>query len=214
MKSQLTVCDLGADQEYGSVLALQEQLWLQRTENAVQDTLILVEHQPVFTLGRSADHANLLTSPARLAQRGVGLFEIKRGGDITFHGPGQLVGYPIIKLTDNKLRLLEFVNGLEEVLIQTAAHFNLSCNRDQRNRGVWVGNSKLAAIGIHVSHQVTMHGFAFNVNTKLAYYQEIVPCGLHDAGVTSMAELTGATVNMELVKKHLVTAFKTVFNYS
>ncbi len=179
----------------------------------IPDTLLLLEHSPVYTLGRSAEAANMLMTDEALQAAGIAKFETRRGGDVTYHGPGQLVGYPIIHLAEKGLKVLEFVEGIEETLLRTAAAFGIVATRDQRNRGIWIGNDKLAALGIMVSRQVTMHGFALNVNTDLRQYRGIVPCGLQDAGVTSLARVLGRKVEMESVKKNVIEAFRDVFDY-
>jgi lipoate-protein ligase B len=209
----LTVTDLGRDAGYAEVFALQERLHAQRAADAVGDTLLLLEHRPVYTLGRSAEAGHVLYSEAVLRQAGIERVETSRGGDVTYHGPGQLVGYPILHLGEDDLRVLEFITGLEETLIRAVRVFGVEAGRDARNRGVWVGNDKLAALGIRVSHQVTMHGFALNVNTRLEDYRGIVACGLRDAGITSMAKLLGRPVDMDAVKAEVVRAFREVFGY-
>jgi len=209
----LSVRDLGGDAAYDEVLVLQERLHDQRAADEIPDTLLLLEHKPVYTLGRSADRSHVLFSDEALRQAGIERVETSRGGDVTYHGPGQLVGYPIVHLGEDGLKVLEFVTGLEETLIRTAAEFGVKAGRDSRNRGVWVGNDKLAALGIRVSHQVSMHGFALNVNTRLDDYRGIVACGLRDAGVTSLAHLLGRDVPMADVKAAVVRAFQSVFGY-
>jgi len=209
----LEVRDLGQDAEYGEVLALQERLHAQRAAGAIPDTLLLLEHRPVYTLGRSADEGNVLYSAEKLRQAGIERVATSRGGDVTYHGPGQLVGYPIIHLGDAGLRVLEYVTGLEESLIRGVAKFGIAASRDARNRGVWVGDDKLAALGIRVSHQVTMHGFALNVTTRLEDYRGIVACGLRTAGVTSIARLLGSAPPMADVKVRVAAAFREVFGY-
>ena len=211
--NRLSVKDLGADQEYGEVLVLQERLHARRISGEITDTLLLLEHSPVYTLGRSAETANLLMSDEALRSAGIAKFETRRGGDVTYHGPGQLVGYPIIHLAEKGLKVLEFVEGIEEALMRAASGFGVAAGRDRRNRGVWIGDDKLAALGIMVSRQVTMHGFALNVNTDLNLYRGIVPCGLRGAGVTSLALALGREVEMLAVKKSVAEAFREVFGY-
>ncbi len=211
--NSLSVIDIGADQNYGEVLSLQERMHAQRKCGEIPDTLLLLEHSPVYTLGRSAKTANLLMSDAELRAAGIDKFETRRGGDVTYHGPGQLVGYPIFNLTEKGFKVLEFVEGIETVLIRAAAGFGVEAGRDPRNRGVWVGDDKLAALGIMVSRQVTMHGFALNVNTNLSNYGGIVACGLRDAGITSLAHLLGKAVEMSAVKAVVAQAFRAVFDY-
>ena len=210
---ELTVTDLGGGAGYAEVLALQERLHAQRVAGEVPDTLLLLEHRPVYTLGRSASEGNVLYSEEALRQAGIERAITSRGGDVTYHGPGQLVGYPIVHLGEAGLRVLEYVTGLEETLIRAAAAFGVQAGRDARNRGVWVGNSKLAALGIRVAHQVTMHGFALNVNTRLEDYRGIVACGLKDAGVTSLSQLLGRAVDMGDVKARVAESFRSVFGY-
>jgi lipoyl(octanoyl) transferase len=209
----LTVRDLGRDAGYGEVLALQERLHAQRAAGEIPDTVLLLEHRPVYTLGRSASEGNILYSEEALRQAGIERAVTTRGGDVTYHGPGQLVGYPIIHLGEAGLRVLEYVTALEETLIRAVATYGLAAGRDPRNRGVWVGDSKLAALGIRVSRQVTMHGFALNVTTHLEDYRGIVACGLRDAGVTSLSRLLGRDLDMAEVKARVAEAFRAVFGY-
>lgn len=206
--------DLGVDVDYGVAAALQDDLHAARVAGAVPDTLLLLEHRPVYTLGRSADPGHVLLGADELARRGIALFPTSRGGDVTYHGPGQLVGYPIIHLGERGLRVVEYVTAVEEVVIRTLADYAVTAGRDARNRGVWVGNEKVAAVGIRVSRQVAMHGFALNVNTRLDDYRGIVPCGLVAAGVTSLARLLGAPLAMAEVKASLFSHFREIFGYS
>jgi lipoate-protein ligase B len=209
----LQVSDLGAGQGYADVLALQERTHAQRVAGEAPDCLFLLEHRPVYTLGRSADASNVLYCEEALREAGIECVATSRGGDVTYHGPGQLVGYPIIHLGEAGLRVVEYVTALEEVIIRAAASFGVTAARDPRNRGAWVGGSKLAAIGIRVSRQVAMHGFALNVNTRLDDYRGIVACGLRDAGITSMSQLLGRPVEMQDVKEHVIRAFKETLHY-
>jgi lipoyl(octanoyl) transferase len=211
--SILSIKDLGDDQPYADVLTLQEKTHAARCAGTIPDTLFLLEHRKVYTLGRSAEANNILYSEEALREAGFDQFKTSRGGDVTYHGPGQLVGYPIIHLGEANLRVLDYVTALEESLLQALTSFGIHGNRDSRNRGAWVGNNKLAAIGIRVAHAVTMHGFALNVNTKLTDYSGIVACGLQDAGITSMSQLLGRTVDMQEVKEAVSSAFKRVFHY-
>ncbi len=183
-----------------------------RRAGTCPDTLLLLEHAPVYTLGRSATPANVLWSDEQLRAAGIQQARTSRGGDVTYHGPGQLVGYPIVHLGQAGLGVLDFVTGLEEVLIRTAAAFGVHAGRDARNRGAWVGNDKLAAVGIHVSHQVSRHGFALNVNTRMEDYRGIVACGLHHAGVTSLQRLLGHAVDLQQVKQVVTATFGEVFD--
>ncbi|HOS65978.1 MAG TPA: lipoyl(octanoyl) transferase LipB [Candidatus Latescibacteria bacterium] len=209
----LRVRDLGRDAGYREVFSLQERIHAQRVAGECPDTLLLLEHRPVYTLGRSAAESHVLYSEERLRALGIERVTTTRGGDVTYHGPGQLVGYPILHLGEARLRVLEYIDALEETLIRAVATFGVEVGRDTRNRGVWVGNAKLAALGIRVSRQVTMHGFALNVSPRMADYSGIVACGLQDADVTSLALLLDETPDMSDVKRRVETSFREVFGY-
>lgn len=196
------------------MLAYQEDLLRRRLATRISDTLLLLEHRAVITEGRSANRAHVLWAADELARRGITRYSASRGGDVTYHGPGQLVGYPIVHLGEAGLKLLDYISGLEEVLIRVLAIHGIAGRRDTRNRGVWLGNSKIAAIGIRVSRQVAMHGFALNVNTRLDDYRGIVACGLADAGVTSMAAVLGRPVEMSAVKDAVAQEFCGVFGFN
>jgi lipoyl(octanoyl) transferase len=251
--------------DYATALSLQRQLVALRKEEKIGDVLLLLEHKPVITLGRNAKAANVVASPELLAQRGVELFECDRGGDVTFHGPGQLVGYPIFDLrgyaanlssraeeNDSKNRSLEsrdlgfagqrkhlgavdFVRRLEEVLIRTCADFTIETKRIPNLTGVWTNanplssrakqsrdllfadattnaEAKLAAIGIHISHFVTSHGFALNVNTDLTYFDLIIPCGITTKPVTSMQQELSKPLDMNAVAESISRNFGKVFS--
>jgi lipoyl(octanoyl) transferase len=207
----LHVRELGL-RRYRPVLELQRELVEQRRAGTVPDTLLLVEHEPVYTLGRSAKAEHLLLGEAERARRGIEAVAVGRGGDVTYHGPGQLVGYPILDLGARERGLSWYVTQLEEVLIRTLADFGVAAGRDARNRGVWIGNAKIAAIGVRVTRRVTMHGFALNVNPDLREYDGIVPCGVRDADVTALERcVPGITVHD--VKPCLVNRFADVFGY-
>ncbi len=172
---------------------------------------MLLEHPHVYTLGRNARQENILASPEWLASRGAQVFHADRGGDVTYHGPGQLVGYPILDLTQHRRDISWYMRSLEEVFIRTAHDFDIEAERSPGAAGVWMGNDKLAAMGVHLSRWVTSHGFALNVNTDLRYFEWIVPCGLRDKGVTSLAKLLGRAVEMEGVADRVVEHFGVVF---
>jgi lipoyl(octanoyl) transferase len=189
------VMDWGRE-PYGRVLDWQRELVAARKAGRVPDLLLLGEHTPVITLGRNARREHIRLPEAELARRGVELHETDRGGDVTYHGPGQLVGYPIVDLSRLRKDLVWYVRSLEEVLIRSAAALGVEAKRKtapsgkrQLYTGVWVGEEKLAAIGVHVSRWVTSHGFALNVTTDLSPFDFIVPCGLDDKGVTSLERL-------------------------
>jgi lipoyl(octanoyl) transferase len=202
--------DLGK-MPYGEAWQLQKQVWQLRVENRIPDTLILVEHPAVITLGKSGKASNLLVSEDELKQRGVELFRVERGGDITYHGPGQLVGYPIFFIREAIAGVHAFVSKVEESLIQMLAAQGIGAERKPKLTGVWVGDEKVAAIGIAVSKRVSFHGFALNVNTDLSQFELINPCGIRDKGVTSMQRLLGRSVSTPLVKHQVASAFETVF---
>jgi lipoyl(octanoyl) transferase len=184
---------------YAEALQIQQQVVAARKQNAIADTLLLLEHPPVLTLGRNANRSNILASDDLLRQRGVELHEINRGGDVTYHGPGQLVGYPIVDLRGDlpgkkgpHLGPVDFVRLLEEVLIRTCGNFGVLAQRIAKRTGVWtiaggtIQEKKIAAIGVHVSQGITSHGFALNVTTDLRDFQWIIPCGITDREVTSL----------------------------
>lgn len=209
----LVVKNLGANIPYAEGLRLQRNLSEQRRSETVPDTLLLLEHSPVYTLGRSARDENLLWNREQCVEAGIEIFETDRGGDITYHGPGQLVGYPIVRLAGGSRDVLRYVRKLEECLIRTAVDFNVPADRDARNRGIWVGNAKLAALGVRVSTGITTHGFAINVNTDLSGYNGIVPCGIRQAGVTSLARVLDREINLPEFSRALVARFGEVFDY-
>lgn len=199
---------------YDAGVERQKALVQARQAGAIDDTLLFVEHPPVITLGvkTRGNFANIRADAAALAARGVEVHDTGRGGDVTFHGPGQLVGYPIIDLKPDRQDVHRYVRDLEEVLIRTAADFGLEAGRIKGYSGAWVGDRKLAAIGVRISRWVTSHGFALNVTTDLAGFDLIVPCGITDRGVTSLAALLGREVPMAEVEAAVVTHFAAVFD--
>jgi lipoyl(octanoyl) transferase len=197
--------------DYAEGLRLQQERVAQRKAGGIPDTLLLLEHPHVYTLGRNARRENLLASTDELRARGAQVFETDRGGDVTYHGPGQLVGYPIFDLAQHRRDLAWYIRSLEEVFIRVARDFGIEAGCIAGAPGVWVGNEKLVAVGVHVSRWVTSHGFAFNVNTDLRYFEWIVPCGLRDKGVTSLAKLLGRPVEMDSVAREVVEQFGAVF---
>ena len=189
--NQLWVSNLGT-MSYAEALELQRSVARDRISGAIpEDVLLLVEHPPVVTLGRSSKQKNLISSPDFLASKGVELFEVERGGDVTFHGPGQLVGYPIIDLKRHKQDLHWFLRQVEEGLIRTLSRYGISGERSTGYTGVWTQGRKIASIGVHARDWVTWHGFALNVVTDLSYFDFIVPCGIQDVEMTSIAKETG-----------------------
>jgi lipoate-protein ligase B len=196
--------DLGR-RDYESTMALQEER-VERRKAGSPDCLILVEHEPVYTLGRNAKPDHVLLSPAEMKARGIRMVQTGRGGDVTFHGPGQLVGYPIVSLAERGKGVVWYVSQLETLLIDTLAAFGISAGVDPVNRGVWVGNEKMAALGVRVTRGVTMHGFALNVCADLNWYSGIVPCGIVGKGVTSMHRWV-PDLTLEQVKQRVVLEF-------
>jgi len=198
---------------YGDALALQRSLVEDRRAGRIPDTLLLVEHPHVLTLGVRGDggRSHILASPDTLAARGVEVYETGRGGDITYHGTGQIVGYPILDLKPDRCDVHRYVRDLEEVLIRTAADYGIQAQRVEGLTGVWVGREKLAAIGVRIARWITSHGFAFNVTTDLEYFNLIVPCGITDRGVTSLARLLGRTVELADVQDRILDHFANIF---
>lgn len=180
----------------------------------IPDSLLFVEHPNVYTLGKSGDKANLLRGIAELKQIEAEFIEIDRGGDITYHGPGQIVGYPILDLDRHFTDVHKYLRYLEEVIILTCADYGIQAGRIDGLTGVWVGDEKICAMGIRCSRWVTMHGFALNVNTDLSYFNHIVPCGITDKKVTSLSKVVGQKVNESDVKEKIVKHFSAVFEIS
>ncbi|HKT79025.1 MAG TPA: lipoyl(octanoyl) transferase LipB [Vicinamibacterales bacterium] len=198
---------------YAEALALQRTLVEERRAGRVPDLLLFVEHPPVLTLGVRGDggRAHILAAPESLSNRGIEVFEAGRGGDVTFHGPGQIVGYPIIDLKPDRCDVHRYVRDLEEVLIRVASDFSITATRIDGLTGVWVGDRKLAAIGVRIARWITSHGFALNVTTDLSAFDLIVPCGIADRGVTSL-EALGCFANREEVESRIVVRFAEVFD--
>ena len=198
---------------YADALALQKQLVEERRHDRIGDVLLLVEHPHVLTLGVRGDggRSHILAAPEVLASRGVDVHETGRGGDITYHGPGQIVGYPIVDLKPDRCDVHRYVRDLEEVLIRVAGDYGLSGERVAGLTGVWVGGEKVAAIGVRIARWITSHGFALNVATDLDYFDLIVPCGIADRGVTSLSQLLGRQVDRREVEDRIVQRFTEVF---
>jgi lipoyl(octanoyl) transferase len=198
---------------YGDALAVQRALVEQRRAGTVGDLLLLVEHPHVLTLGVRGDggRAHIRSNPDALAARGIDVCETGRGGDITYHGPGQIVGYPIIDLRPDRCDVHRYVRDLEQVLIAVAGDYGITAGRVEGLTGVWVGNDKLAAIGVRISRWITSHGFALNHTTDLDYFNLIVPCGIADRGVTSLARL-GVAVDRAAIEERIVVRFCEVFD--
>ena len=190
-----------------------EQLVAQRHAGAISDTLLLLEHPPVVTLGRAARPEHVLVSREALAARGVEVHMTGRGGDVTYHGPGQIVGYPIFDLSPGRRDVHRYVRDLEEVIIRTAADFGVEAGRIAGLTGTWVGNEKLGAIGVRIARWVTSHGFALNVQTDLSHFGLIIPCGISTRGVTSLSVLLGRAVDQGEVLDRIETHVRDVFAF-
>lgn len=210
---KMNVINLGRC-EYEKALEIQYDILKKRQDGVIEDTLILVEHPPVITLGRQANKDNIIGSEKLRENNGIKTFETNRGGDVTYHGPGQIVGYPIFNIKQSKMGIRKFVENIEEVFIKLLKEkYNITANRNPKHTGVWIGNSKIAAIGLAVKRGVTMHGFAFNVNTNLEHFNFIIPCGISHKDVTSVERLLGKPVDFDEEKNSVIKYFSEVFNY-
>jgi lipoyl(octanoyl) transferase len=206
-----TFCDLGL-RAYAEAYALQVDLAARCHQGVIaQDLFLAVEHPPVFTLGRRGSREHLGVTAAFLASRNIDLVPIERGGDITYHGPGQQVLYPIINLRRLRLSVADYVRRLEEVMLRTAADFGVTANRDCRNRGIWVRDSKMGSIGIALRHGITFHGLALNVNNDLAPFKWINPCGLLGVGTTSLATERGWDCPMDEIRSRMCSHLAEIF---
>lgn len=199
---------------YADGLDLQARLVAERKAALIPDQLLLLQHPPVITLGVKArnDRSHVIGTSEMLLARGVDVVEAGRGGDVTYHGPGQLVGYPIIDLKPDRCDVHRYVRDLEEVLIRAVAAFGVEAARSTGLTGVWVGSDKIAAIGVRISRWVTSHGFALNVSPDLSHFDLIVPCGIRDRGVTSLQRVLGRTVEMAQVEQAVTDAFAVIFD--
>ena len=207
LNKKIEILDLGM-QAYKESWIFQKELLNKRSNNEINDTLIFVEHEPVYTLGKNADENHILQNYPENVQT----FHIERGGDVTFHGPGQLVGYPILDLRNYKKSISWYMRSLEEVIIDTLLEFNIKAVRKDRLTGVWYKDEKIAALGVRVSKWITMHGFSLNINPDLNYYKSIIPCGIFEYGVTSMSKILDTNIDLELVKGILKIKFLDQFN--
>ncbi|AKU91732.1 lipoyl(octanoyl) transferase LipB [Vulgatibacter incomptus] len=218
MDRKLVVRRLGRV-EYEDGLALMQALAKARDQGRAPDTLLLLEHPPVLTMGRAAKAANVLLSPDELAAKGVEVFETDRGGDVTYHGPGQLVGYPIFDLKPDRQDVRRYVRGVEEAMIRTLAGYGITAGRVPKWTGVWVGGEedpdavKICAIGIHIKKWITTHGFALNVMPDLSHFGMIVPCGIAERGVSSMSQLLGKLIDPDEVAVRVAREFGEVFEW-
>ena len=202
----IDVLDLGLS-PFKEVWDLQKELVKKRQYGQIKDTLILAEHEPVYTLGKNANENHILQN----SPRDVKTYQIERGGDVTYHGPGQLVGYPIIDLHNYNKSISCYMRSLEQLIIDTLAEFRVTAERKDGLTGVWVGDEKIAALGVRVTRWITMHGFALNVSPDLTYYSGIIPCGIFEYGVTSMAKQLTIEVAVDSVKQVLIEKFMNQF---
>ena len=198
---------------YDEALTLQRELVEERRADRVPDLMLLLEHPPVITLGVRSEiaRANVVATNERLADLGIAVHETGRGGDVTYHGPGQIVGYPILDLRPDRCDVHKYVRDLEEVMIRTCADYGVTAGRIAGLSGTWVGAEKIGAIGIRISRWITSHGFAFNVSTNLDHFRLIVPCGISDRGVTSLEKVTRRSISMREVEDTIVRRFDDVF---
>ncbi len=211
---KLNVIDLGR-MEYEKALEIQFSLLEKRQKGEIPDTLLIVEHEPVITMGKNAKSENILFSKDELKKQGVDLLEINRGGDVTYHGPGQIVGYPIVNIKEQKLGIKDFVERLEQIFIDLLKEkYDIEAVRDDINNGVWVNGEKITAVGLAVKRWVTMHGFAFNVATDLDFFKLIVPCGIPSRGVTNVQKLTGKNIDLSDMIQTVIEYFVRDFNYT
>ena len=200
--------------DYHKGLLLQERLLNSRKSGAISDVLLLLQHPSVFTIGHSGVDKNITASKETLVKEGISVFYTNRGGDVTYHGPGQLVGYPILNLREGGLTVHQYVWNLEEIIIRTLADFGIGGQRVSVQRGVWVGEEKVCALGVRVSGQVSMHGFALNVNTNLKYFTYIIPCGITGVSLTSVSKLLGREVEIGEIQENLLWHFSRVFRFT
>ena len=216
MSHPLLIHDLGRA-PYANVLELQRSLCRRRQAGEIrEDLLLLVEHEPVITQGRGTRAGSMPLAPAELERRGVGIYEVERGGDVTFHGPGQLVGYPILNLRNHREDLHWYLRSLEAALIESLRILGITAGRRPGLTGVWVEDRKIASIGVHVKQWITYHGFALNVSTDLSYFRLIVPCGISGVVMTSVAaELPGSDLAQlpEQARSAVLTGLSTVFDF-
>lgn len=200
--------------KYMPVWEFQKQLQQMRIANEIPDVLIFVEHPPVYTIGKNGTENHIIAPSQQLAKEGIEVIPVDRGGDVTYHGPGQLVGYPIFDLKQHRKSVSYFMRQLEEVFIQALKKWHIEAGRNEGYTGVWVGNDKIVALGVRISRWVTMHGFAFNVEPNLAHFNGIIPCGIFHLGVTSLRELLGHSVGLDNVKTPVLDAFQKCFGFS
>jgi len=209
---KIVYCDLDSI-DYKEAWDLQKAVHQLRVENKIEDVLFLLEHPHTYTLGKTTDKENLVGDKKYLNENKISVYDIDRGGDITYHGPGQIVGYPIIKLTDWEQDTHKYLRAIEEIIIRVCAEYDLHGSRVDKYTGVWIEDRKICAIGIKVSRWITMHGFALNVNTDLKLFNGIIPCGITDKDVTSLNRELKTEIQITEVKEKIIHHFSNVFSY-
>jgi len=213
MNKILTYCDLGFI-DYQEAWDFQKEIFSKRVSGEVEDFLLLLEHPNTYTLGKTAHRENLKGSDDYLKENQISVYDIDRGGDITYHGPGQIVGYPIVDLNNWYKDTHKYLRALEEVIIKTCKDYSLNCERNPKYTGVWIGDRKIAAIGIKVSRWITMHGLALNINNKLDNFEKIIPCGIFHKGITSFKKILNTDININDVRKLLIGNMEKVFGFN
>ncbi|MEW6376739.1 MAG: lipoyl(octanoyl) transferase LipB [Thermodesulfobacteriota bacterium] len=204
------IIDLGLT-DYGEAWDLQRRLWSRRVERKLPDLLLLLEHPHVITLGRRGNRSHLITSPEILEAMNIPIFHVERGGDVTYHGPGQIVVYPILDLKDYGYRLIRYVDQLEEVVLCVLRDFGIEGRKDSLNRGVWVNGEKIASVGVAIKRWVAFHGFSLNYETDLKYFDLINPCGLDGKKMTSMERILGRNIPRDKLVDRICFHFKQTF---
>ena len=211
-KRGLTYCDLGLI-DYKSAWDLQHELYNLRLNNKIDDMLLLLEHPNTYTLGKAADKSNVIAQPEFIERNGISIFEIDRGGDVTYHGPGQIVGYIIIDLRNWKKDSHLFLRSIESTIMSVCNEYGIETKREEKYTGVWVNDGKICAIGVKISRWITMHGFAFNINTDLDIFNGIIPCGIREKKVTSLEKELNVKLDIDDVKEKIVNQFVNEFKY-
>lgn len=197
--------------DYQKALDLQHRFWSKRVEEELPDVLLILEHPHVITLGRRGNRSHLIASSEALEEMNISVFHVERGGDVTYHGPGQIVVYPILNLKEYGYRVVRYVDQLEEIVLRVLMDFGIEGRRDPSNRGVWVGGEKIASVGVAIKRRVSLHGIALNYETDLKYFNLINPCGLKEKKMTSMAKILGKSIPRESLIKRLCLNFREIF---
>jgi lipoyl(octanoyl) transferase len=211
MASRIAYLDLGR-MEYKAAYEIQAKIHQDRYEERIQDTILFQENEPIFTLGRNSSDGHLLKTKDELKELGIDVAYVDRGGDITYHGPGQLVISPILHLRDYSISVHQYLRNLEETIIRLLHNYGIESQRISGLSGVWVGSEKIAAVGIAIQHGITRHGISININPDMAHFTYIVPCGIQDRGVTSMEKLGVAVNDLDKFKMDYLSEFNTLFN--